>query len=260
MPADAAPRSPTPTDRLLQLLVELAREGQPLGARELAQRCELPLSTAYRHLDTLKAWGLVAEAGRNGGVGLGPTCALIARWFDRPEHLLATARPVMQELALAAGESVGLMVAVGHEVVCLDMVESAQPLRCAYAPGRAQPMARGASAKALLAPMAPARQAAVLEATLADARARRALLEDLPRIRERGFAESEGEVDPAVWGVSVPIAAPGGRLDAALSLMAPAERARPQRERLVALTRAGAAEIARRLRAGGRPEAGAAAA
>jgi len=132
-------------------------------------------------------------------------------------------------------------------VVCLDMIESAQPLRCSYAPGRAQPLARGASAKALLAFMSPGRLAAVLEVTVPDTGARRALLDELEVTRERGFAESEGEVDPGVWGVSAPILAPSGRVDAALALMGPTDRAGPQRDRLVALTRASAARINRAL-------------
>lgn len=238
----------TPTDRLLQLLVELAREGRPLQARELARRADQPLSTAYRHLETLRAWGLVTDLGRSGGVALGPTCMLIARYFDRPEHLLNVARPVMQELVLATEESAGLMAAVGREVVCLEMIESAQPLRCSYAPGRAQPLARGASAKALLAFMGEGQRAAVVRANLPDPDAREALLKELASVRARGFAESEGEVDAGIWGVSAPILAAGGRLVAALSLMAPAGRARPRRDRLVALTRASAERVGETLR------------
>ena len=238
----------TPTDRLLQILVELAREGRPMQAKELAQRAGQPLSTAYRHLETLKAWGLAADLGRSEGVALGPACMLIARYFDRPEHLLNTARPVMQELVLATDESVGLMVAVGREVVCLEMIESGQPLRCSYAPGRSQPLARGASAKALLAFMAEGQRAAVVRENIADPGARQALLGELASVRERGCAESEGEVDAAIWGASAPILAGSGRLEAALSLMAPAERARPRRDRLVALTREAAGRIGMSLR------------
>lgn len=243
-------RTFTPTDRLLQLLVELARAGGPMPAKELAQRARQPLSTAYRHLETLKTWGLVTDLGRNEGVALGPTCMLIARYFDRPEHLVTVARPAMQELALASGESVGLMAAVGREVVCLEMIESAHPLRCAYAPGRSQPLARGASAKALLAFMSEGQRSAVVEANLAAPSVRSALLDELATVRGQGFAESEGEVDAAIWGVSAPILAASGRLEAALSLMAPADRARPQRERLIALTRETAERIGQTLRGG----------
>jgi DNA-binding IclR family transcriptional regulator len=240
---DGTGRASTPTDRLLQLLVELARAGRPMPPKTLARRVEQPLSTAYRHLETLKAWGLVAEAGRGKGLALGPTCMMIARWFERPEQLASLARPAMEELALATGESVGLMAAVGREVICLEMVESMQPLRCSYAPGRSQPLARGASAKALLAFMGEERRRAVVAANLPDPAARARLLDELARIRAQGFAESEGEVDAAIWGVSAPLLGAGGRLDAALTLMAPAERARPQREQLIALTRAAAERI-----------------
>lgn len=240
-------RTFTPTDRALQLLLELVREVRPLTARELAQRVDLPASTAYRHLETLKAWGLIGEAGRGEAIELGPTAMLIARRFDRPEHLLNLARPVMHELVLAADESVGLMVAIGREAVCLDMVESSHPLRCSYAPGRSQPLVRGASARCLLAFMPEPRCVAVLEATLPDPAARRAILQELAAVRRRGFAESEGEVDLAIWGVSAPIAGPSGRVGAALTLMAPAARARSRRDELVTLTREAAARIDRTL-------------
>ena len=240
-------RSLTPTDRVLQLLLELVRDGGPLTAKELARRVDLPLSTAYRHLETLKAWGLIGEAGRGEAIELGPTAMLIARHFDRPEHLLNLARPIMHELVLAAGESVALMVAIGREAVCLEMIESSQPLRCSYATGRAQPLVRGASAKALLAFMAEPRCAVVLAATVPDAPARQALQAELGAIRRRGYAESEGEVDHAIWGVSAPIASPSGRVAAALTLMAPASRVRGRRDELVALTRAAAARIDRAL-------------
>lgn len=154
----------------------------------------------------------------------------------------------MQELVLATDEGVGLMIPVGREVVCLEMIESGQPLRCSYASGRSQPLAHGASAKALLAFMDEGQRAAMVRANLADPDARQALLGDLAAVRKRGFAESEGEVDAAVWGVSAPILAASGRLEAGLSLMAPAERARPRRDRLIALTREAAERIGVSLR------------
>jgi DNA-binding IclR family transcriptional regulator len=236
-------RSLTPTDRALQLLVELVRDGGPLTAKELARRVELPPSTAYRHLETLRVWGLIGEAGRGDAIELGPTAMLIARHFDRPEHLLNLARPILHGLVLAADESVALMVAIGREAVCLEMVESSQPLRCSYATGRSQPLSRGASAKALLAFMAEPRCSAVLAVTVPEAAARQALLAELATIRRRGYAESEGEVDHAIWGVSAPIASPSGRIAAALTLMAPASRIRGRRDELVALTRAAAVRI-----------------
>ena len=240
-------RALTPTDRVLQLLVELARDGGPVTARELARRVDLPTSTAYRHLDTLKAWGLIGEAGRGEGVELGPTAMLIARYFDRPSHLLNLARPVLDDLVLATEESAALMVAIGRDAVCLEMVESSQPLRCSYATGRSQPLARGASAKVLLAFMPEPRRNAVLAATMPDAVQQQALLQELVTIRRRGFAESEGEVDAAIWGVSAPVSGPGGRLAAAITLMAPASRVRPRREQFVAATRAAAAQLERSL-------------
>jgi DNA-binding IclR family transcriptional regulator len=111
-------------------------------------------------------------------------------------------------------------------------------------------LARGASAKVLLAFMGEAQRTAAIGAHIHEAGARQALEAELAAIRARGFAESEGEVDAAIWGVSAPVLTASGRLEAALTLMAPADRARPRRERLVTLTREAAQRIGRGLRGG----------
>jgi DNA-binding IclR family transcriptional regulator len=141
-----------------------------------------------------------------------------------------------------------LLVPINDAVVCLAMVESDQPLRCSFARGRAHPLTRGASAKALLA-FLPEAQADVLIADSApdDPEAVAALRAQLEEIRRRRFATSESEVDIGVWGVSAPLVSDVGRLEGTITLMAPVSRIAGREAELAQLTRAAADRISYKL-------------
>src|SRR3546814_8310105 len=84
-------------------------------------------------------------------------------------------------------------------ILCLDMVESTHPLRCSFVKGRSLPLAKGASAKALLAFMNPTRRAAALnrlsDENVLSPDARNAFEQQLEQIRIQGYATSTSEVE-----------------------------------------------------------------
>jgi len=241
-------------ERVLQVLACVARAGQALSARELAAQTGIPLSSLYRQIAMLKKWGLLQEHVHNGLAaqsGLyepGPMAVQLAWGFDHHSHLMQQAREEMQQLLERSGESVGLLIYLHGQVICLDMLESPQALRCSFTRGSTGPTARGASAKALLASLPPA----VLDAQLAtqqldDARVAK-LKQQLQEIARQGYAVSQDEVDIGVWGVSVPVMSGTTKAEATLSLMAPTSRALPRSDELIRLTQASAAKISQRLR------------
>lgn len=233
-------------DRVLFVLATLARQGRPMNARELAEQTGLAQSTLYRQIALLKQWGIVAEI--DGRYAPGPVCLQLAVAFDQSSHLVHEARIPMAKLAAQTGESVGLIVAVKDQAVCLEMVESPQSLRCSFEKGRGVPLLHGASAKSLLAfmpPMTSRQIVADLLAVTPDAQS--ALFEALSRIRKQGFAVSESEVDPGVWGVSAPLFRQPGKALGTLTLMAPATRAHARAQVLIDATIACARQISTRL-------------
>ena len=235
-------------ERLLDVLVTVATADAPCTAKQVGELTGMPLSSAYRHLTLLRERGFVEDLGRHLGYAPGPVTLRMAWSLDRPSRIASVALPEMQKLGLATQESVGLMKAVGAEVLCVEMLESPQSLRCSFSRGRSQPLIRGASAKALLAHFAPAPRAKLLDHLLGpDAAARAALERDLETVRARGFAESEGEVDAGVWGVSAPVFSFGQRLEGAISLMVPAPRVGDRRDDFIALTVETAAAVSAQL-------------
>jgi DNA-binding IclR family transcriptional regulator len=235
-------------ERVLEVLETVATAKEPLSAKRVSELAGIPLSSAYRHLTSLKEAGFIVDLGRDLGYGPGPVCMRIAQNFDRTSHVLALALPEMQRLSLRTQESVGLMKALGTDVYCVEMIESPLSLRCSYSKGRSQPLSHGASAKALLAFLPQSVQDEVCDRLLGGNHdARSALLKELKAIRTRGYAESEGEVDPGVWGASAPIFSQGERLEGSISLMIPSTRVGNRRAELVQQTIETAKAISMRL-------------
>lgn len=245
MTTDSARLNAT-SERVLQLLACIARQGQAMSARELAQQTALPVSTVYRHLQALKKWGWVQEHAHSGLYEPGPLAVQLAHGFDQHSWLMQAARSEIEQLTSRSGESVGLLCYLHGQVICLDMQDSQQALRCSFAKGRANSVVRGASAKALLAFLPAPLQRQILEQNFpdADAFAERATLEqELQHIRQQRYAVSENEVDLGVWGVSAPVFSGKEQAIATLSLMAPVQRSALRQTDFISMTRAAADRI-----------------
>lgn len=246
MPASAPSNPPATADRVLQVLAVLAHQGRALPVAELLERTGLARSTLYRQLARLKQWGFVLET--DGCYAPGPLSLQLALGFDLASHLVRQARADLQALAQKSQESVGLVVAVNDRVICLDMVESRQSLRCSFEKGRSVPLGAGASAKCLLAHLPETGREALLDRLYGcGSAARRAAQAELDAIRKAGFAASAGEVDPGVWGVSVPLFGTTRQAVGAITLMAPISRAQGQEQALARMTMVSAARISRSL-------------
>ena len=244
------PAPQTPSGRLLLVLSTLAQSHRPLSVGELVDSTGLARSTIYRQLAHLKQWGFAQESRE--AYAPGPACVQLGQGFDAASPLVRQARPEMEWLMRQTGESVGLVVAVNDCVVCLDMVESSQALRCSFEKGRSVLLRRGASAKCVLAHQTRAQRQAWAQKRIndPDADPRDATLAELDAIRAAGYACSTGEVDAGVWGVSAPIFGSRKRALGALTLMVPVLRTEGREPALIQMTVVAAARVSRRTQSG----------
>ncbi|MEV5536503.1 helix-turn-helix domain-containing protein [Saccharopolyspora shandongensis] len=116
-------------------------ESQPMGTSELARTLGLTVSTAHRLTTALVAHGLLRRDAA-GCFHLGPRFATSA--------LAETARPVLEELCVAAGESVQLWVRRADHRLCIVSVESPEELRASQPVGTLLPFPHGSSGQVLL--------------------------------------------------------------------------------------------------------------
>jgi DNA-binding IclR family transcriptional regulator len=243
--------SVTGAERLLLVLTALASHGKAMSVKDMLAVTGLAQSTLYRQVALLKRWGFVTEDA--GYYAPGPISLQLAVGFDINSLLVESSREGMQQLSRTTQESVGLVVAVNDQVICLEMIESTHSLRCSFEKGRAVPLKAGASAKSLLAFMPDKTRAETLDRQfIDDPQGRIALESELKQIRTRGYAVSDSEVDPGVWGVSVPVFQRSGRgaqASASITLMAPSSRALGREQQLADWTVRTAQAISARLQA-----------
>jgi DNA-binding IclR family transcriptional regulator len=113
--------------------------------------------------------------------------------------------------------------------ILIERVESPQTIRISFETGQVQPLHAGASWKILLAHIhedawdqnLPEPMTQFTQNTITD---RETLKAELRQKRAQGYALSNGEVDPEVVGVAVPILNSKKQLVAGLSLAGPAFR------------------------------------
>jgi len=164
-----------------------ALEAGPLSLPDLVDATGLPRATAHRLATALEAHGFVARDG-DGRFQLG------AR-LSHPS-LPTVARPALDALRDATGESVQLYVRRGDQRLCVDALESPHGLRTIVPVGALLPLDVGSAGKVLR--------------------------EDAPTLK-RGWAESVEERQKGVASVSAPVFE-DGRLVAAVSVSGPVER------------------------------------
>ena len=176
-----------------------------LSAGEIAERLGMSRSTTYRYLQSLRSSDLLEEDAARGGFRLGSRIFELARIARLGLGLSEIALPVMQDLCREVDEAVLLTRRSGTMVVCLERVETTRPIRLSYERGHLLPLHAGAPSKVLLA--FEEQSDVVVEslgelqrftdATITDPNLLRA---ELARIREQGYALSNGERDAGVRG------------------------------------------------------------
>ena len=219
-----------PLLRALALLEHVAHAQRPVSLQEMTEASSLPKPTVYRMLSVLEQAGLVAREPDDRRVVAGPRLARLALDVLMNASVRAPRHAILQRLAAEVGETVNMTMLEKSEVVYLDRVESAWPLRMALQPGSRVPLHCTASGKLLLALLPTVRRRRVVAAlelvrhtdnTIVD---RRRLEAGLAAIRRAGLATDNEEYLAGVVCVAVPVIAQGGRVAACVAVHAPVAR------------------------------------
>lgn len=205
-----------------------------LNLKEVAARIDLPESTLFRILLTLKSQGYLVQSD-DGSYGL-PDKLLFGRLHERAERLRVQVRPYLSSLVRQFDETASLAYLFGEQVRVLDTLETFQEIRMNNRPGRVLPPHCSALGKAITAFQDSALIDRMLETyglirrtefTVVD---RAALTEEFAEIRERGYAVDRQETALGGICLAAPLQFPGKSIVAAISISTPIVRMSPERE------------------------------
>lgn len=210
----------TAVDRSADLLVRVLESEEPVALSELASAAGLPKSTASRLVSALERRGLIEQTGQRGKLRPGPAILRVAERGMLERNIVELARPTLDALSSATGETINLAVPGPVGVEHIAQVDSTHFLGAGQWLGRTVDYEHSANGKVFLAfGRAPTRTAhAVGE-------------EELRRIRASGYATAIDELELGLAAMAVPVNGAHGDVIAALSVSGPSLRMTPERIR-----------------------------
>jgi DNA-binding IclR family transcriptional regulator len=240
-------------DRAAALLLALGDSHGEAGVTELARRLGLHKSTASRLLATLQRRGLVEQDDETGKYRLGLVVIRLAEKAERTLDLRGIAMPELERLARLTHETTGLGVLEGDALLTVAQADGPNLIAVGDWTGRPSPLHGVAAGKVLMASLAEREVLRIVrrglvahtERTLVELEP---LLEELARIRRRGYATALGEYEIGLNAVAAPVQDARGNVVAAVNVWGPAFRLTPRRiPELATQARQAAAAISVRL-------------
>lgn len=210
--------------KALGVLDLVAAAGRPVRFSDLLDASPYPKPTLYRLVQTLLGQRMLSYDPERHTYGLGLRLVRLAHAAWAQSSLAPIARPHLDALAAAVGETVHLAQLDSGQVLYVDKRNAAQPLQMYSSAGKVGPAYCTGVGKAMLAFLPEGELADVLARqsyhpfTASTLTSEAALRADLAEVRACGYALDREEHEPGIICVAVPILTSTGRVLGALSV------------------------------------------
>ncbi len=225
--------------RALAILKCFTPEKSKIGLSELSRMADLPKSTVFRLMNSLKQGGFILEDRGTETYGLSMLLFRLGNVAAADATVIGVAQPEMQEVSAKTLETVVLNVVVGDERVSTKVLDSQHCLRRFIKVGEGLPLVNGASGKLLLAYLPQEKQREIYQnsmfAGLID-KTQDDFLTELQAIKSKGYYHSKDERIIGASAVSAPIFDSCGDCVAGLTVSGATVRFTPEKvEQFVSL-------------------------
>jgi DNA-binding IclR family transcriptional regulator len=206
------------------------KKNAPMSMTEISEELGLYPSTTHRILDTLKHGGFVEQDSFTQKYQLGLKLIELGMAKLNQINLVKEAMPLLKELSKKINETVHLAILENNEVLYLAKEESSQTIRMISYVGKRAPLHCTSLGKVLLAFLHSDERKNILnrielskltENTITN---KNKLMEELNRIKQKGFALDREENEKFVRCIAAPIKNYQGKVIAAASISGPSYR------------------------------------
>jgi DNA-binding IclR family transcriptional regulator len=217
----------------MRLLQQVGAAPAGVSLAELARLCDINRATAWRLLATMEAHGLVDRDPADNRYRIGFAMIRMSRTAGY-DGLVRRVRPILERVCTQTGETAALAVAGQQGVTYVGEVRPVSVLTVSWL-AREVPLHATSTGKAFLASLPEPEALGLLKLPLqgftdTTVTSRDRLLAELRRIRQRGYADCAGELEPTLFGVSAPVLDPSdGRPVAVFSIWGPVNRVTTER-------------------------------
>ncbi len=211
-------------ERAFTVLDALA-DGCELGTNEIARRTGINASTVSRLLATLASARFVEHVPGSGRYRLSLRLIELGNAVLGRLDLRELARPHLKALVRETGETATLSAPGEHDAITIDFAHSSSVVQSVAQLGRPSVGHATAAGKVMLAFGDVALPAEPFTAfTPQTITTRAALVEELERVRTRGFAEAREEREPGLAAIASPVRDSRGVLAGIVGVQGPASR------------------------------------
>ena len=213
-------------------LLLLYKERHAIRVAEASEALGVARSTAHRLLAMLQHFGFVRQDARTRAYHAGPALVELGMAVIAEIDIRTAVRPHLEALVAEVGETVHVCALRGRDSVFLGCVESPKAVRTGDRSGTALPAYATSAGKALLAELSDDAvrerfpQEMLQPLTRRTIRTRTALLGELKRVRERGYATNTDESENGLAAIARVIRGKSGEVRAAITVSGPAARFR----------------------------------
>ena len=213
--------------RAFAILEEVARHREGIGLAELSKRVGLHNSTTFHLAKTMVSLGYMRQERDSKRYRVGrPLFALAASALDEIE-MVNLATPVLEDLSRETGESGHFAVRMGDAVVVIARTSGTGAFQLTDRVGVVRPAHCTALGKIILASLRPDQLKRFLErvelkpSTKKSVTDQSVLLREITEIRRTAIAFDDGEFNPEVRCVAVPVYNFTGEVIGALGISGP---------------------------------------
>ncbi len=245
--------------RALSILRAFSDARQEWTLADLSRELVLSKPTAFRLLLALEHEGLVSRAEPAGGYRLGPATIELGARAQRANSVASAARPELEALTRATGETSSVEVLAGEETLILDEVQGGHLIGTSPSVGTRWPAHATSTGKVLLAAalqtdreilrrIARRTGGRLRGLTPCTVRSAARLATELARVSKQGYGTAIGELEAGYVALGAPVHRHDGVVIAAISLGGPSTRFTDARiPGLIKAVRDSAARISQRL-------------
>jgi PcaR/PcaU/PobR family beta-ketoadipate pathway transcriptional regulator len=216
--------------RGLSILSLIAESPTPLTLTQISEKLRVSKSSIQRLTRTLGRSGYLERDKENKKYRLGPTMLSIGFSAAQDLDLKKAAYPYLEEAAKKTGETLNLAVLDKKEIVYIERIVSQRALSVNIQIGSRRPLYCTSMGKVILAFMPEDQREEFLKTiklipfSPRTITRKRVLRIELERIRLRGFATGNEELEIGVRSVAAPIRNSEGKIIAAVNIAVPASR------------------------------------
>ncbi len=217
------------SEKTVALLKILGQAPYTHGVTDLGSQIGCSKSGTFKILAALVQSGLAAQTADH-KYTLGPTVYILGKTYEEQIGLSKLVKPYLVRLRDLSGENASFSMIIDGKAILICREESQQLVRVVGGVGQARPLYAGATGKVLGAfqDAATIRKRlmeepleAFTEQTITDPQE---VLHEYEKIRQQGYAISNGELNNETVGIGAPVRSESGAVWGAISIGAPKMR------------------------------------